>query len=210
MPVINKPSSTPADLLLEVRRAPIRIVLAARGVKRERDRWTCVFHEDHRPSATVWNNRLHCWSCGRWASTIDIVMHLDHVDLGTAVRRIAELNCIPLQDSFPSERKTGVDARQRSAEAADLRAAQHWRIVAIALAEQTLEELSPCSLDRMAPTSLLRTLRSDADILQEFRARRLADRGLTAAMVQAGSRQEERVQVLLARFLIAEAHGATT
>jgi hypothetical protein len=82
----------------QIRTAPIESLLMARGFRRDRQRWACHAHKDKRPSCTVRDNRLHCWTCNKWWSNLDLVMELDGVDLRTAARHLAQLHGIPFDD----------------------------------------------------------------------------------------------------------------
>lgn len=86
------------EAIKRIRALAIEILLEAYGFRRNRNRWACIFHDDRRPSCTVRNNRLHCWVCNRWWSSIDLVMELDGLDLKGAVRLLADFYGIPIQD----------------------------------------------------------------------------------------------------------------
>lgn len=82
----------------QIRNAPIERLLEARGFRRERHRWNCHAHDDTRPSCTIRGNRLHCWTCNRWWSNLDLVMELDGVDLRNAAHQVAQFHGIPFDD----------------------------------------------------------------------------------------------------------------
>lgn len=68
----------------------IESLLNSYNVKNNGKLYSCPFHEDSTPSAGIRNNRLHCFSCGITASTIDIVCHIDHVDQFHAILKLLE------------------------------------------------------------------------------------------------------------------------
>jgi hypothetical protein len=49
----------------------------------------CPFHEDKHPSASIKNNKLHCFSCGRTWSPIDFIMEKEGLGFKEAVGRLA-------------------------------------------------------------------------------------------------------------------------
>jgi hypothetical protein len=191
-----------------VREAPIELVLNARGFRFQRNRWLCHAHDDRRPSATVHNNRLHCWVCDRWWSNIDLIQELDGASLSGAVRSLAELYGIAI-DADPelttAERKNRAEERRR--ELIDRQDALCWGFALIALSDETLEELSPTHPDRSTVTAMTTLCRhSSATLLvAEYRAWRDAHPTLSKAMAFAGEMYDRRTQVLLAEFVAAEA-----
>ncbi len=78
-------------MIERIREAPIQQVLEAYGFRHERNRWACKFHDDKRPSCTVWKNRLLCWVCNRKWSNIDLTVELENVTVGEAVKRLSAL-----------------------------------------------------------------------------------------------------------------------
>lgn len=49
----------------------------------------CPFHEDKHPSASIKNNKLHCFSCGRTWNPIDFVMEKEGIGFKEAVERLS-------------------------------------------------------------------------------------------------------------------------
>ncbi len=45
-------------------------------------------HQDKHPSASIWNNRLKCWSCGAKYNSIDAYMLIHNTDFKTAVKEL--------------------------------------------------------------------------------------------------------------------------
>jgi hypothetical protein len=94
-------------------------------------------------------------------------------------------------------------AERREHEQRKMRAAEFFRIAAVSVAEQTLDELPEAIPERYVPTQLLLDLRAAQGsallaIYREFRAR---EPRLTAALVYAGERIWQRLCERLARFV---------
>jgi hypothetical protein len=212
-----------------VREAPIEPLLDARGFRRERHRLACHAHPDQDPSATVHNNRLHCWVCERWWSNIDLVQELDGVNLATAVKSLADFYGIQVeeqQEFTPAERTARANERARN-KLADAREARSWSLALIALADESLDQLGPCDPERLnlhgitaaylnspgpefvlprdnPPNPLIPSKYFDPPtpaLLGQYRAWRDAHPLLTEAMVAAGREYDRRTQCLLARFV---------
>ena len=62
--------------LQKLRDLPIEGVAERLGLRVERHKCLCPFHDDHKPSLTFKGNRFKCWSCGESGGTIDLVMKL--------------------------------------------------------------------------------------------------------------------------------------
>ena len=62
--------------LQQLRDLPIEGVAERLGLKVERHKCLCPFHDDHRASLTFKNNKFKCWACGESGDTIDLVMKL--------------------------------------------------------------------------------------------------------------------------------------
>jgi len=62
--------------LQKLRDLPIEGVAERLGLRVERHKCLCPFHEDKRPSLTFKNNKYKCWACGESGGTIDLVMKL--------------------------------------------------------------------------------------------------------------------------------------
>ena len=62
--------------LQKLRDLPIEGVAERLGLRVERHKCLCPFHDDHTPSLTFRNNKYKCWSCGESGDTISLVMKL--------------------------------------------------------------------------------------------------------------------------------------
>ena len=65
--------------LERLRDLPIEGVAERLGLRVERHKCLCPFHDDHTPSLKFKNNKFKCWSCGESGGTIDLVMKLQNV-----------------------------------------------------------------------------------------------------------------------------------
>jgi hypothetical protein len=48
----------------------------------------CPFHEDRNPSASIKNNRLHCFACGKTWNPIDFLMEREGLKFQEAIHRL--------------------------------------------------------------------------------------------------------------------------
>jgi hypothetical protein len=48
----------------------------------------CPFHDDNHPSASIRNNRLHCFACNRTWDSIDFVMEKENLTFTEAIERL--------------------------------------------------------------------------------------------------------------------------
>jgi hypothetical protein len=145
----------------------------------------CPAHDDRSPSLSIAERGgkilLHCFAgC-------------------TQENVIAGLRARGLWPGQRPYRPSRAECRDR----ADGPAARWWSLAATTLAEEVLETLGPCDPERAAMTALLDTIRRSP--LAEYSKWHLREPTLTRAMVRAGQLYDERIQVLLARFLVEEA-----
>ena len=61
--------------LQKLRDLPIEGVAERLGLRVERHKCLCPFHDDHTPSLSFKNNKFRCWSCGESG---DSIFHDDH------------------------------------------------------------------------------------------------------------------------------------
>jgi len=54
-----------------------------------RNRVRCPFHDDTNPSASIKNNKVHCFVCNKTWNPIDLVMQRDGLSFINAVRRLS-------------------------------------------------------------------------------------------------------------------------
>ena len=62
--------------LQKLRDLPIEGVAERLGLRVERHKCLCPFHDDHTPSLSFKNNKFRCWSCGARGGTIDLALKL--------------------------------------------------------------------------------------------------------------------------------------
>ena len=58
--------------LQQLRDLPIEGVAERLGLRVERHKCLCPFHDDHRASLTFKNNKFKCWACGESGDTISL------------------------------------------------------------------------------------------------------------------------------------------
>jgi hypothetical protein len=75
---------------LKAREYPIENVLAEYGIVIGRhNKCLCPFHDDTRPSMSIYNNRFNCFSCGQKGDVIALYRRLSGASFPAAVRRLA-------------------------------------------------------------------------------------------------------------------------
>ncbi len=64
----------------------------------------CPFHEERTPSFSVSEDKqiFHCFSCGRGGNVFKFLMELENLTFPEAVRKVAELQNIPLDEKYTS------------------------------------------------------------------------------------------------------------
>lgn len=55
-------------------------------IKVKRNMAVCLFHDDHKPSMGIKNNRFHCFGCGAKGDVIDFVMKRDGLSFQNAIK----------------------------------------------------------------------------------------------------------------------------
>ncbi len=69
---------------------PIEEILAEFGIEINcHNKFICPYHDDTRPSMSLRNNRIKCFSCGRGDDAIGLYMELSGRSFHSAVRRLA-------------------------------------------------------------------------------------------------------------------------
>jgi len=93
--------------LQKLRDLPIEGVAERLGLRVERHKSLCPFHDDHTPSLTfsVSRNTFRCWSCGESGGTIDLAMKRLGKDFLEACQWLADEHNIILTEYKPSETK---------------------------------------------------------------------------------------------------------
>jgi hypothetical protein len=153
-------------------------------------RWTarCPAHQDKTPSLSIRE------ADGRL---------LVHFHAGCAqsdvVAALKSRSLWPESDWTPTQKRDF--AKQRARDEADLNLARSFADAAHILAEQTIEEMSPFDPERAALRRLLAALQTDTGILLEFRVWRSAQPKMTRALVAAGRKHQERLEMLVSNYL---------
>ena len=91
--------------LQKLRDLPIEGVAERLGLRVERHKCLCPFHDDHSPSLTFKNNKFKCWSCGEIGDTISLAMKVLGKDFKDACRWLANENNVILTEYKPKETK---------------------------------------------------------------------------------------------------------
>lgn len=99
-------------------------------------------------------------------------------------------------------------AMQRARDEADMRAAGLFGMTAAIMAEQALDELPTTDPGRAVYTEMLRALGSEAGLLAEYRGWRAREPEFTAALVDAGRKHQERLEMLMSNYLVREINHA--
>jgi hypothetical protein len=147
-------------------------------------------------------NVWHDFVANEGGGVLDLVMRIRGCDRRGAYTWVAAEFTLPTSDLTPAEREA--HARQRAYHHADLRNAQMFAVAAYQLADALLEDLDACDLQRGPLTRLIASLRTDAGILLEYRQWRERHPTLTRALVAAGRKHQERLEILMSNFLVGE------
>jgi len=94
--------------LQKLRDLPIEGVAERLGLRVERHKCLCPFHDDHHPSLTfsVSRNTFRCWACGAHGDTIDLAMKLCGEEaFREACQWLANEHSVILTEYKPSETK---------------------------------------------------------------------------------------------------------
>ena len=81
--------------LQKLRDLPIEGVAERLGLRVERHKCLCPFHDDHTPSMSFKNNKFRCWSCGESGDSISLAMHVLGKDFREACRWLDPLQTSP-------------------------------------------------------------------------------------------------------------------
>jgi len=73
----------------------------------------CPWHKERNPSCRIYPDHVHCYTCGKHASAIDWVMHLEGIGFSAACRVLSERTGVPL-DSRPVSRAAMQYAREEA------------------------------------------------------------------------------------------------
>ena len=91
--------------LQKLRDLPIEGVAERLGLRVERHKSLCPFHDDHHASMTFKNNKFKCWSCGESGDSISLVQKVLGKSFLEACRWLANENNVILTEYKPSEEK---------------------------------------------------------------------------------------------------------
>lgn len=82
------------NLLEQARNINILDILNYYSLTKNRyDMYSCIKHEDKNPSAAVKNNKLHCFSCGSFFTTIDVVSEMEGInDIRECARIVLDIS----------------------------------------------------------------------------------------------------------------------
>ena len=91
--------------LQKLRDLPIEGVAERLGLRVERHKCLCPFHDDHSPSLTFKGHKFKCWSCGESGDSINLVMKMLGKGFLDACRWLADEHNVILTEYKPSETK---------------------------------------------------------------------------------------------------------
>lgn len=98
------------------RRLSCRELLEMHGIEVSRkNKCRCVFHDDTKPSMQVYDDGVHCYSCGAHTDVIGLAEQLYSVSTAEAIRITAELAGIAAIDNT-REYKRKADAIRKKAD----------------------------------------------------------------------------------------------
>jgi len=152
------------------------------------------------------DDRCGCWHDHRdgiGGGVLDLVAHVRGGTRQDALRWLAELTGSPLDDIAPC-RISGRDFAEAERVRRD---ARYFVDAAAIMAEWVLEDLPPTDPERAAHTALLTALRASPEA--EYQAWLECNPTWAGALVSAGRARAKRLQMALARYLVAEASNAT-
>ena len=94
--------------LQKLRDLPIEGVAERLGLRVERHKCLCPFHDDHTPSLSFKNNKFHCWSCGESGDSISLAEKMLGKGFVEACRWLADERNVILTEYKSSETKPPV------------------------------------------------------------------------------------------------------
>ncbi len=152
-----------------------------------------------------------CWHhfpTDEGGGVLDLIVCVKGGSRKDALQWLADFSGIKLDDAPMTAAEKRAMAKRRAADMEDLRQARLFANAAAMMAEQSLEDLGPCDLQRAPLTRLLATLRTDAGKLATFREWRTDRPRTAAALVRAGTKHQERLEMLLRNYFLQELHNA--
>ena len=91
--------------LQKLRDLPIERVAERLGLRVERHKSLCPFHDDHNPSLSFKKNKFRCWSCGESGDTISLAEKVLGLPFLDACKWLANEHNVILTEYKPSETK---------------------------------------------------------------------------------------------------------
>lgn len=91
------------DELERIRGLPIECVAERNGLKVNRHKSLCPFHDDHHASLSFKYNKYKCYSCGAHGDGISLTMHMQNLRFADACRWLANESNIILTEYKPKE-----------------------------------------------------------------------------------------------------------
>jgi hypothetical protein len=179
------------------------------GPEPKRGRAPAFYRDGDNPQAVSLNDGKGCWfdyRDNKGGGVLDLIQHVRGGDRGAALRWLADLNGVPLDDQPATYVERRAFAERRESEQRDMRAAEFFRIAAVSLADHLLDDVLPEAVpERYAPTQLRLTLKAaqGAVLLAIYRDFRAREPRLTAGLVYAGERSWDRLCTRLAKFVAA-------
>jgi hypothetical protein len=168
------------------------------------------YRDGNNQQAVSLNDEKTCWHdfvTGEGGGVLDLIRRVLGCDRRAALRWLADVNGIPLDDQPATRAERRALAERREREQREMRAAELFRIAAVSLADHLLDDVLPEAVpERYAPTQLRLTLRvaQGPRLLSIYRDFRTCEPRLTAALVLAGERSWNRVCTRLAGLVVAE------
>ena len=161
----------------------------------------CIFAEDRNPSASIHKGRFRCFGCNVSVDVFEFIAKAQRTDFRGALLFLGNRYGVPLNNRV----LTDSEKRQYAEDLRIRTEAAYFADAAGLMAEWALEELSPEDPERAAHTSLLATLRVSPEA--EYRAWLDCNPTWAAALVQAGHERAKRLQMALARWIVAGMSG---
>jgi len=90
------------NLLEQARAVKIEDIMSYYGLRgNSYGQYSCINHKDVNPSASVdkARNKLHCFSCGKYFTTIDIVSSMENnADIRACAKKVLEISNVPFEE----------------------------------------------------------------------------------------------------------------
>jgi hypothetical protein len=187
-----------------------KVWLALGGPEPKRSRARAFYREGNNPQAVSLNDAKGCWfdhRDGVGGGVLDLIQRVLGCERAEALRWLSDFTGLPLEDRVATFAERRAFAERHEREEREIQDAESFRIAAMSLAEEILDQLPAAVPARYAPTQLFLRLRASQgpDLLALFREWYERDPRLTAGLVCAGTRAWGRQCDRLARFILAGA-----